>query len=58
MDTVPIQVSVDEENKLQESALHYSIQTLRAMAEARHISKESDVPGYTNMDTLKDALEK
>ena len=58
MDTVPIHVSVDEENKLQESALHYSIQTLQAMAEARRISKESNVPGYTNMNTLKEALEK
>ncbi len=57
MDTVPIQVSIDEDNKLQESALHYSKQTLQAMAEARRISKEFDVPGYTSMNTLKEALE-
>ena len=57
MDTVPIQVSVDEDNKLQESALHYSKQTLQAMAEARRISKESNVPGYISMNTLKEALE-
>ena len=57
MDTVPNQVSVDEDNKLQESVLRYSKQTLQAMAEARRISKESDVPGYTSMDTLKEALD-
>ena len=36
---------------------NYSQQTLNAMAEARKISRDPDVPGYTNMAELKEALE-
>lgn len=35
----------------------YSKQTLDAMAEARRISRDPDVAGYTDMQDLKDALE-
>lgn len=35
----------------------YSKQTLDAMAEARQISRDPDVAGYTDMQSLKDALE-
>ena len=35
----------------------YSKETLDAMAEAKRISRDPDVPGYTNMDDLKKALE-
>lgn len=36
---------------------HYSQRTLDAMDEARHISRDPDVKGYTNMDELRKALE-
>ena len=36
---------------------HYSQRTLDAMEEARRISRDPDVPGYTNMDELRKALE-
>ena len=35
----------------------YSRQTLDAMAEARRISRDSDMKGYTSMEELKAALE-
>ena len=35
----------------------YSRQTLDAMAEARRISRASDMKGYTSMEDLKAALE-
>ena len=35
----------------------YSKQTLDAMAEARRISRDPDVKGYTSMEELKAALE-
>lgn len=35
----------------------YSEQTLNAMAEARHISRDPDVKGYTSMEELKAALD-
>ena len=35
----------------------YSEQTLDAMAEAKRISRDPDVAGYTDMQDLKDALE-
>lgn len=35
---------------------HYSQQTLSAMAEAKRISRNPDVPGYTSMEELKKAL--
>lgn len=35
----------------------YSNKTLSAMAEARRISRDPDVMGYTNMDELKAALD-
>ena len=35
----------------------YSVETLNAMAEARHISRDTNVKGYTSMDELKSALE-
>ena len=35
----------------------YSKQTLDAMAEARRISRDPDVRGYTSMEELKAALE-
>lgn len=35
----------------------YSEQTLSAMAEARRISRDPDVKGYTGMDELKAALD-
>lgn len=35
----------------------YSQRTLDAMEEARHISRDPDIPGYTNMDELRKALE-
>ncbi len=35
----------------------YSKRTLDAMDEARRISRDPDVKGYTNMDDLKKALE-
>ena len=34
----------------------YSEQTLEAMAEARRISRDPDVKGYTSMEELKAAL--
>lgn len=36
----------------------YSTKTLNAMAEARAISRSSDIKGYTDMRSLKEALEK
>ena len=36
---------------------NYSAKTLEAMAEARRISSDSSVKGYTDMDALKAALE-
>ena len=36
----------------------YSQRTLDAMDEARRISRDPDVKGYTNMDELRKALEK
>ena len=35
----------------------YSDKTLSAMAEARRISRDTDVKGYTTMDELKAALD-
>lgn len=35
----------------------YSQKTLDAMAEAKKISRDPDVPGYTSMEALKRALE-
>lgn len=35
----------------------YSQKVVDAMIEAKSISRDSDVPGYTNMDDLKKALE-
>lgn len=35
----------------------YSSQTLRAMEEARRISKDPNVPSYSSMDDLRKALE-
>lgn len=35
----------------------YSQRTLDAMDEARHISRNPDVKGYTSMDELRKALE-
>lgn len=35
----------------------YNKETLDAMAEARRISSNPDVPGYTSMEDLKKALE-
>lgn len=35
----------------------YSDKTLNAMAEARRISRDPDVKGYTTMDELKAALD-
>lgn len=36
---------------------HYNKRTLDAMAEARRISKDPEIRGYTNMDDLRRALE-
>lgn len=36
---------------------HYSQEVLDAMAEATRISRDPSVPGYTNMEDLKRALE-
>ena len=36
---------------------HYSQRTLDAMEEAKRISRDPDVRGYTNMDELRKALE-
>lgn len=36
---------------------HYSQQTLSAMAEAKRISRNPGVPGYTSMEELKKALD-
>ena len=36
---------------------HYSQRTLDAMNEARRISRDPDVKGYTSMDELRKALE-
>ncbi len=36
---------------------HYNQNTLEAMAEARRISHNPDIKGYTSMDELKKALE-
>ena len=36
----------------------YSDKTLSAMAEAKRISRDPDVKGYTSMDELKAALDK
>ncbi|MCR5694885.1 MAG: type II toxin-antitoxin system RelB/DinJ family antitoxin [Clostridia bacterium] len=35
----------------------YSQKTLDAMAEAKRISSDSSVPGYSSMEELKEALE-
>ena len=35
----------------------YSEQTLNAMAEARRISRDPDIKGYTSMEELKAALD-
>ena len=37
---------------------HYNKETLDAMAEAKKISRDPDVKGYTSMKKLKEALEK
>jgi len=37
---------------------HYNKETLDAMAEAKKISRDPDVEGYTSMKKLKKALEK
>ena len=36
---------------------NYSPKTLDALAEARKISRDPDVPGYKSMNELKEALE-
>ncbi len=36
---------------------HYNQSTLEAMAEARRISRNPDVKGYSNMEELKKALD-
>ena len=36
---------------------HYTQNTLDAMEEARHISRNPDIKGYSNMEDLKKALE-
>lgn len=36
---------------------HYNQRTLDAMEEARRISRDPDIVGYTNMEELKKALE-
>ena len=36
---------------------HYNEKTLNAMAEARRISRDPDVKGYSTMDELKAALD-
>lgn len=36
---------------------HYSAKTLKAMQEAKRISSDPEVKGYTDMDELKSALE-
>ncbi len=36
---------------------HYSQQTLEAMEEARRISRDPDVDGFTSMEELKKALD-
>ena len=36
---------------------HYSETVIDAMDEARRISRDPDVPGYTSMERLKKALE-
>ena len=36
----------------------YSQKTLNAMAEAKRISTDPEVPAYTSMEDLKEALEK
>lgn len=36
---------------------HYSQKLLNAASEAKRISSDSDVPGYTNMEELNKALE-
>ena len=35
----------------------YSAETLNAMAEAKRISNDSNIKGYTSMEALKEALE-
>ncbi len=35
----------------------YSAETLNAMAEAKRISSDSNIKGYTSMEALKEALE-
>jgi len=37
---------------------HYNKETLDAMSEAKKISRDPDVKGYTSMKKLKEALEK
>ena len=37
---------------------HYNKETLDAMTEAKKISRDPDVKGYTSMKKLKEALEK
>lgn len=36
----------------------YSSKVFSAMEEAKRISRDSEVPGYSSIDELKDALEK
>lgn len=36
---------------------HYSQEVIDAMAEAKRISRDPDVPGYTSLEALKKALD-
>ena len=58
MDMVPQPDHVDTDRKNITTGPLYSKQTLQAISEARHISKDSSVPGYTSMEELKETLEK
>lgn len=51
MATIHTQVGIDIE------VPRYSDKTLSAMAEARRISRDPDIKGYTNMDELKATLD-
>ena len=64
MATVPTQIPIDSNVKQQATELFTSLDmnmsgkdTLDAMTEARRISKDPDVKGYTNMSDLIAALE-
>ena len=64
MATVPTQIPIDSNVKQQATELFTSLDmnmsgkdTLDAMTEARRISKDPDVKGYTNMSDVIAALE-